>query len=139
MSEETPPIGVVVISPDAVYKEVLQMKTDLGDMTGLLKQHIALQERQNAGIEERLQNHGTRLGNHDTDISGINARVGVAESDLREIKADRARRDAETVRRENRKAPWWQIVATIIGVGGFVFLLINQYNSQLEFISRLTP
>ena len=102
--------GVVRITLQQVYGEVTSMKNDLSDVKGLLEKHLALQEQANLSIETRLENHGTRLGNHDTDITGLSNRMLTAESDIKLLKDVNATR-------EQRRTPWWSWIA---GIGGSI-------------------
>lgn len=124
--------GGVFITQEQIYDEVLGMKDGLSRVEALLEKHVALEGQRNEGVEQRLENHGTRLGDLGTQHATLEGRVTQAEADIR---AERER--VQTMRdslekSDSKRAPWWTIVTTIVaiiaGTGGLITLLITLGN-----------
>jgi hypothetical protein len=117
--------GVVRITLADVYGEMVGMKDDFTEVKALLQSHIALEEQRNQGIEVRLENHGTRLGDLGSQATSLDGRMTTAEADIRQIREDSNRRDA-------RKAPWWSVVGAVVGIitvpGAIIAFLIALSN-----------
>lgn len=114
--------GGVFVSSEQIYDEVLGVKEGLARVQSLLEKHVALEEQRNAGIELRLENHGTRLGDQGTQIANLETRVTNNENDIRVIK------EADT-KKESRKATWPQVITAVVacvtGAGALVGLFVT--------------
>lgn len=117
--------GVVRITLPKIYDEMMGMKEDFADVKALLREHIALEDQRNQGIEVRLENHGSRLADQGTQLVALDGRVTTVEGDLRRM--------TETQERTStRRATWPQVVGAVVGIvsgvgvlGSLIVLLAN--------------
>lgn len=124
--------GVVRITQTQVYQEVLSVKERLGEIAGLLEKTVALQDKQNESYETRLENHGTRLGDIQTQVTQNRAEADTKIAELRTdvdlLKATSTTQQATQAQAAARKAPWWSVVgavtAIIGGAGSLITLLV---------------
>lgn len=80
------------------------MKAALGEVTSLLREHVALENVRYEATESRLENHGTRLGNHDSDLTALRA-------ENTKLKERVSILEMEANKRDERRAPWWTWIA----------------------------
>lgn len=75
----------VNISLTQIYEGQQALQDAVSDLKATMEKHIALEEQRSQGTEIRLENHGTRLGAHDVDLTNLNSRVMIVETELKAL------------------------------------------------------
>lgn len=126
MSEPAIDPGTVRITPREVYDRVLGMEGNVTAVKGLLEQSIALQDQSNKSRDTQLREHSESIGQH-------SARITSVESDVKQLREERANA-------AGRKASWPQVVgavAAIVGGAGALLALVTTLGAVAEALASI--